>query len=633
MIKILETEDDLLVKIAQKRWDSSQTIASEIENSYKKYLKVWKNLPDWIANVPEKRSKVRDNRAFLAMEASINKLTARPTKPNVIPANETDEAKQVATDLGDYFLEKYDDLAVKKTLKRGLRYLYICKLVVIKVFWDQELDNFNNKVVDPKKVRFSSNATCAKESEFAIEEIEEPILDTLSKFTSEEQQKTILDSKTMESAIENNEKITYREMWIGDGVCWIYKNKILDKIQHPYFDFSGMKVLPKEMKSLNKLNGKRRRSRMTNLKTSQIGRGLEGDTNEYEKYSHNYFDRPFPPFIFGTVLEIEDKPTGETSLMEQINPLQEGIDKRKRQIDDNADYVNGITKVDTDQTSITLADARRIHYDPGGLVFGPGVAGGVTREYGQSLPAMVFNDMEHSIRELDNLFGTMETFRGEGGKTETATGRAILREESYTRLNEPIDLIDSLCRELYKWWFQMMKVRYTETQMWKCIGAERAGRILEFIQDDFQKGIDIKIIPGQVLPEDKIFRAERASEDFRAGVLDPVTYFETAGGYDNPQEIAKRFVMFRQNPFSIIDMTPEDIQKIVQANQLLQQLTPQPAPGAPGGQNPEDIKKAEEMKAMRGRIQEMAGSEEFQKLSPEKKKLAIQKLRVSIKPQ
>lgn len=642
MINILTTENPTLVKLFGNRWNESETLWRQVENSYKQNKKIWKNEPDWLSEVPRGRSKTRDNRVFLATESQINKLTARPVKPVVSPANETEEAKLVANDMQSLLLESYRQRNVKKHLKRGIRFLHLGKLICLKVFWNNEIDDYDVKVADPRKVRFSKNATNEEESEFAIEKIDDKkLLDLIDLFPAKKDDILKHYGWKYEEALIHNPGVEYYECWIGDGVFWVFRGEILDKLQNPYYDFEGLLLTPEETATLRQteelangetvaaVNGRRRRQVLAKFKESQEQRKAEitaspEAANKYESYLYNHFDKPRKPYIFGTIFEVEDQPIGETTLIEQVAPLQENLDKRKRQIADNSDMVNGITKVDTDIVTMTLADARRMHYDPEGLVYGPGVSTGVAREVGQSLPEMVFLDMQDSRKEIDEIFGTVATFRGSSDRSESATGRAILREEGLSRLDELIDLIDFMGRELYGWWFQMIKVKYTESHLVKPLGLERASQAIDIMQDDLQDGIEIQIQPGQTLPDDKVFRAERAREDAKDGLIDPVTYLENAGGYDNPQEVAKRAIMFKANPFSILALNGDDMEKLLQGNQILAQL--QGGGGQPGGNE-----KAAQVSALRQRIEQLVNSDEFKQLPQEQKEQALAKMREQLK--
>lgn len=344
---------------------------------------------------------------------------------------------------------------------------------------------------------------------------------------------------------------------------------------------------------------------------------------KYKTHLYNHLDRPIPPYIFGTVFDEADKPIGETSLIEQAAPLQVEIDKRKRQFADNADIMNGVWKIDTNLTQISRADAQRAKADPQGVWFGPGVSAGVQRETGKELPSFLANDLQHSITEVDNIFGTQPTFRGEKGTTETATGRAILREASFQRLNEFIDLMDYIHELSYNWWLQMVRVRYTESHFVKPLGATRARETIDLHQDDINEGVEVKVIPGQITPEDRLFKSERAKEAAEAQLLTPLSFYEAAG-FDNPMEEAKRLEMYKINPFSVLDMTPEDIARLQKSMQMLAGLQPQQAGGEAGAG---DQEKAQKVAQLRRQTEELTQSREFQALPPEQQRAALDQIK------
>lgn len=675
MINVETIGEANLLSIYRSRKTDSQSAAEAIKKTFDTNVRDWEAKPEWLARVPAKRSKVRDPRSFLATESQINKLTARPVKPMVLAANESADSKEVATDLQDYLLEFYRTRGVKKVFKRGLRGLHHTRLFSVKMFWNSEIDDMDIAWVDPRKLRVSKNASCEKESEFCIENIDtKRLLDLLALFPDEKEKILKGAGLSEKDAQLKNPPVEYEEMHIGDGVFWVYKNEVLKPIRDPYWDFDGILLTPAEKAQIEDrdqktglptMNGRRRRLAFQKFKQNQgdIQQAIKQNPEEagkYEAYLYNYFDKRRKPYIFGTVLEVEDGPTGRTSLIEMVHSLQENIDKRKRQISDNADTVNGVTKVDTSIVTMSLAHAQQAHHDPAGLIYGAGVNNGVTRETGKELPAMVFQDLQDSRNELDDIFGTSATFRGsEKGGSETATGRAILREEGNSRLDEFVTLIDYIGQEVYSWCIQFIKVKYTVSHLAKGIGIGKAQRAIEIMQDDVD-GVELKVMPGQTLPEDLIYKSERAAEDLKAGVIDPVTYLESLGGYENPKEVVKKAAMFRASPFTIVDMTDKDIADLQKGLQILAMATPQgpadkvsesisfkdlPPDGqvqmakkvgiviggtATPGTAPAEADKVANVAEVRKRIETITADPAFQKLPPDQQKAKLGEMRSAL---
>lgn len=625
MIDVTKLTDEQLVRLIDNRWTGAGTsLWSEIEKHYTENKKIWKNNPDYVKEIPKNRSKARDNRIFLATESVISNLTGRPSKPNAIPGNDTEEALTITGNLQDYLLERYRQIAMKKKMRKGLRYLFFSRLIVMKIFWDPNMDNFDQRPVHPLKIRFTpTNATCREEVDVWMEEIDITLDKMIERFPDKKEEIISMAGQSGEEELYiHSPKDKYYEVWIGDWVVYRFRNIILKRELNPYWDWEGVKVTEDEVEKLKTTTGKRRRAMAAKIKGFQGYRTKAAEKGrEYETAQYNHFEKPMPPYMFGTVFEEEDKPIGETSLIEQAEPLQVEIDKRKRQFCDNAEMMNGVWKIDTDLCTLSKADAQRAKADPKGIIYGDGVRDGVIRETGTALPAFLKDDLIHSTVELDNIFGTPPTFRGEKGTQETATGRAILREQSFQRLNELIDLVDSLHEQSYNWWLQMMKLRYTQKRLAKVIGKEKAIETIDLMQDDFDEGIEVRVVPGQIMPEDKLFKAEKATEAATAGLLDPLSYFEITDWVDDPVKQYKRLIMYQINPLSLVELDEDDKAKIQEAAQMFGQGQG----GGEGGQGGDP--KAKQVASVRQEAERLINSPEFQKMSPIEKKNAQQQIK------
>lgn len=635
MYGIDSLDDNKKILLIDNLWDEGKEMWDIVGKSFQKYKKVWQNEPDWLVEVPRKRSKCRDNRTFLAVESVISTLTGRPSKPNVIPIVENDESKQISNDLQDVFLAKYRDLGMKAKLRRALRFLFMSKFMCLKVVWDKQKNDFDTIVVDSRNIRVSKRCSSMFDTEYAIELVKDV---SLRKFIGifAEKKDNILKriGYTEEDILTRPMSVEYYEAWIDGKVIYKWNDIILGIEPHPYWDWNGIKSTTQELIGVRK----NEKNAIKSISDQQDGRS-EGT---YESYFYNYFDRPIPPYVFGTVLAVDNPTVGETSLMEQVQPLQEEIDRRKRQISDNTEMMNGQYKIDTDYAKITKADAQAAKADPRGIWFGPGVSRGVEIMTGKDIPATVFDEMNHSISELDNIFGTQNTFRGEGGEKETATGRAILREQSFARLDELIDLIDNIHLQIYSWWYQMMRVRYTETHYIKTVGLNIAKRIIELTRNDIYDGMEVQVIPGQIVPQDRLYRAERAKEEVMEGIIDPLTYFEETER-DNPQELAKRVYMYKANPLAVLNFTPEEMQKL-QEGMGKEEKPPSTSISfkdlPPEGQMQlaekagikieQGATNVQDTEAIKQRIKKITESEAFKKLSPEEQTATIQKIQSQI---
>lgn len=583
-----DMDDKDLVALIGNRWASSSSVWDTIDRTTKKNHRVYKGEHEWWnrTRIPPTRPRPQSNRVFTDTEAVINSLIANPPKPNVLPSRKADVSKQQALTLESILSVSYDKLNTKEVLRQGLRDLYISRLIVLKPFWNKKTNDFDVRRVDPKKVRFSPTAKNEVESEFAIEEIDSTVMKMIEMFPALKDKILELSDITEERVYIENPTCTYREAWIGNDLCIEYKGSILFKGKNPYWDWDGIAATKEEMETLyaeddEPVGDKLRR--MKNATLADIGYAPKEDeeidlsmsvqeyrkeegNEKYEAHLYNYFDIPRKPYIFATVLNNKDRPIGMTSFIEQASSLQEVVDRIVYQIYLNTEMVNGITKVDSQVSNLSKADAQGLRYDAGGVLYGKGVVAGVQREFGQGLPQFVFEALTTYLDEIDNIMAATSAFRGEREGQETKAGRLALIEQSFLRLNEMVQLIDFVSQELFGWWIQLMKVKYTERHLVKKVGSDQAVEFLSISQDDIEDGVEVRVIPGKTLPEDRRFRYERAQNDVAAGHISPLKYLEEAG-YQSPKEVAKEAYEFGSNPAKVLG---------------IEEASPQAPPGMPG---------------------------------------------------
>lgn len=596
-IDFTKLDDTQKAKLVEARWTSSSEIWDIVNKIYKQNVAIYSNKADWLDSIPQKRKiyTVQANRIFVNMESVINAVIANPPGVNILPSRDGEVAQDFARKLESFFRKKYLDLNVKETMRMGYRNLYFGRLMVIKPFWNPIINDFDFRVVDPRNIRFGKYARKEQDSEFAIEEIDDNLCALVERFPKK---KTELMKKYGFADDENginemyikNPDVKYKEAWVGEYVIFKLADIILDCIKNPYWDWDGILITEEEEQSLGTLEGDARRESLQKIKIDQDSRkesyaqqqlaeqtsvGENGEAPEvnveaqndpnmpaiakYKPYYFNYFDNPRKPYIFATIFNNENSPIGRTDMITLSAELQKGIDKRKMDIDENCELVNGIIKVDA--SVMGKSDAQRIRWETKGIIWGKGVAAGVSRETGTGLPQMVFDDMLDSRQEIDNIMAASSAFRGERQGQETKAGRLALIQQSQLRLNEMVQLGDFVAKEIFDWGMQLAKTRYTEYHYAKWMGKEGAREVIELIQDDFEDGSEVKIIAGKTLPVDNEFKFEQAQNDFEKGALGLKDYLEIEN-YDNASELAKNAVIWQMNKPVAVGLSDEEMAKV-----------------------------------------------------------------------
>lgn len=565
-----ELTDPEIAALIENRWHSSATLWDTIKEVTKENIAVYEGKMTWFqkARIPPTRPKVSSNRVFTNQEAVINSLIANPPRPNMIPGRDGEEAKAVARMLEKALSIKYTKLNIKEIVRMALRDLYFSRLLVLKPFWNLKTNDVDVRRVDPNKVRFSNDARNELESEFAIEELDCTLLKLIERFPTKKAEIIKAANVPEERIYIDNPSCVYKEAWVGDEMFVKFNAEVLYKGRNPYWDWDGLLATREELATLEANDDEPLRAKLGRMRSATMpvtgADGVEGSEQSvqklraqekvegatYEAYLFNYFDTPRKPYIFATVFNNENKPIGRTSFIEQAKSLQELVDRAKYQTYLNMEMVNGITKVNSD-SGVTKADAQTLRYDAGGVLWGKDAVNGVVREFGTGLPAFVFQDMQDSREEIDNIMAATSAFRGEREGQETKAGRLALIEQSFLRLNEMVQVVDYVMQELFSWWVQLMKVNYTERHLVKDFGADESLEIIELMQDDIENGVEVRVIAGKSLPEDRRFMFERAQSDVKDGYISPLDYL-TDAGYQNPKEMARNAYEFAQNPAKVL---------------------------------------------------------------------------------
>ena len=142
----------------------------------------------------------------------------------------------------------------------------------------------------------------------------------------------------------------------------------------------------------------------------------------------------------------------------------------------------------------------------------------------------------------------------------------ILREQSQGRLNEAIQVIDYVYNEIYRWHLHFIKTRYTETHSRRITGERGMSREVRVHADHIPEGLQIEVVAGQSLPEDRVYRSIRAAEAFKAGLITPMRYLEETN-WDNPEKLVKESMMFKINPLSLLKFNDEERRSMYEAGQ------------------------------------------------------------------
>lgn len=470
----------------------------------------------------------KNNRILTAIETLIPMIVAQEPLPVVTEARDTDESRQAAHDLENVLLAKYEDLYMKQKFGMVARHLMVgYRIGILKYKFNPDGGDIGEDgepkgkievdYVQPSKVVFAADSTDPDNPELIAEYLTATIEELTLKYPDKKDQIYLHFGIKRGVRSQIARKVGYVEVWFSyydkngeqqEAVAWKLSDKLLLKaIKNPNWNYTKFRKDEKTGKIINL----------------------------------NFFDRPKKPYILVNHINLGKHILDDTSLADQAHPLEDVLEKRGRQIVENADQAS--SGLVFNSKMISPADAAKIVGDPTEKIMVAGAVGdAATRLPYNVLPAYVINDKNDARIEIDNIFGANAAIRGEETKTDTLGVQVLSQRANSGRLQTITDAIEDAADKLYKALIQMMKVYMDEPEIERFTTADGKTQFIEWDQDKIEDGIKIRVKAGSALPKDKV--ALRNETVQMAAVLDPLSLAE---GLDkaNPKEWAKRLVYYR----------------------------------------------------------------------------------------
>lgn len=601
----LDIEDAELVKRINKMIASGTTLQEKILARANINRKYWKGEQLDTKKLKDYQAKVINNILFRNMETILPIITQNTPLPTFISGNK--EFDKAMEQLMVHRWEVKDNMLSKN--RSAVRANFLDLLGIHKYRFDEETDEIVWEFVKTKNLITDEQATGFEDVSYTIEYItNQTVSEIIEKFPeSKEELYKELGIKNDDDE-KTNATITYVEAWTPDFVVWKYKNIILDKNKNPNWNWGD--------KSTN-------------------GEGKESIVKR------NLWSKPRVPYTFLITFNIgESGLYSDTSFMEQTLSLQDNVNKRKRQISDNADEANGILVGSGD--GISRTEFGKIDDQPNLKIWlsegNPNNA--MARIPGNPLQGYVFNDLMHTENVIDDIWGMHAITRGGSSGADTATQDVLQQRQDFGRVDDIVKSYEDFNEQYYQSTFQMMLVHFDKEHVYSfqdeddlsvsrkdIINAyskrvkrrinEATGKMeTETITGDFRPPV-IMVKRGSTLPVDEVSKRKEALElagANRISTLDLLEMLEVP----NFRNKAKNVILEQIAPTKLFpeiesgeQETPtegaiEDFQRIAQGV-----LTP----ANPEVSNPETAPSH-----LKSHDEQMA-SREFKKLTPERQDL------------
>lgn len=531
----LSMDDEELINLKRKWEKAWEQYEPEIRKAQKESEEYWLGLQHPGAEYAAGNRPLTDNLIFESLETYLPLATKNNPEPMVL-ADNTELGNETADATQKMLVHQADRLRMKLKLKRVARYWALYLLGVGKLGWDYAENDVTMVVPRPQKIILDPNATINDDMEYTGEYIGEHRKDTAKTLIVRFPKKKEFLSEEVHGKLST--ELQYIEWWTDDYVFWTYKNEVLGKAKNPHWNYAQKKQV------------------MDNY----------GKIQEVEVPGKNYFKTRKKPYVFLSVFNLGKRPHDDTTLILQNLSKQDLINKRQRQIDRNADGMNGgwaisgeKSGLEREQAGPAIEAARK----GGGLWIPRGNPHeAVVRMTGTGLPADIFNQLEDNRQEMRNSFGTRGS-TPEGTENEkTVRGKLITRGQDGDRIGGGTsEYLEQFAEQCFKWIVQLMYVYYDEPHSAAIIGQEKAQEYFKLSNEQFGPELTITVKEGSLIPKDSLTKANQAIDLAEAGLMDPLTLY-TRMDDANPKEVAGRTMLFKADPNAYMakyfpDMVPQ----------------------------------------------------------------------------
>lgn len=511
---IADSDADLVKKV-NKFLSSNKSEHDKRVNEGKRNERYWGD--DQLKGISLRwhNSRIVQNRIYLGVETMVPIMTSRPAEPVVSAANDKKESKDSAQKLGKMLIYKYDTDNQQLLFQTISRHLLLNKIGILKLIWDEDMDDFYVDFVHPNKVVLSSTGYRNEDVEVA-EYLEKPLYELIEMFPDKEQDLLA----NFAPGISPTEAVLgtptgFWEYWCASGeyLVWKMQDVIIQKKLNPYFKWKG---------------------------------NADDSKAEPELASGNHFKHPRKPYMFFNSQNLGRHIWDDTTPVSQCIPIQDGINLLHRIITDTAADQGILVGA---QDFIAMEELYKYTGGPAEKlsVKGPDASRALYRVPPKVLQADLITMLLHLETAADNVMGTHSTTRGEKSQQPTLGQDKLAKESDFGRIDGIVRGLEKVADELYNWEAQVMKVKYTKEHYMSVLGGEDAAIMESFKGDNIEDNISITVKQGSTLPTDKVSQRNDAIELAKAGKIDNISFFEKMD-FSNPREMAKRLYMQEKYP-------------------------------------------------------------------------------------
>lgn len=471
-----------------------------------------------------------DNQIYVGAQAVMAYVSGNTPSCDIVPEDDTTQSEVMAQDLETAVNIHTDRHQLAKKVKSAVKNMYTKRIGVIKLKWDDNIKDIVPIAVDPDRLILDKDCKLGDEPTFIAEICTDSVAALFKKFPGKEDAIMKALGRARKTPKLMGQIVAYNEVWFTDEsaeygeqecVAWYFGDVILDKMKNPnyLYDNEGISI-------------------------------------------QNFIDAPTKPYIFFNYINDGSSLIDQTTPIEQAIPLQDILNKRGRQIIENADTANSILVLKTG--SISTEDAGNITRDPNQvLMLDTPPEQPLQSAYGEIaphlLPSYVIQDYQNIKNSIHNVLGTPSQFRGDDSKRDVGTlGEAkMIQSQAGGRQDEIVREIEYSIDRYFRLLVQMMKVYYDDKKPFAARDNDGKFMYVELSRESMPNIAAISVSHGSLLRTDRERQENVSMTLAKMGLIDPYNLFKDLSLKDADKRY-EALVKFKVDPTTLVsDVTSE----------------------------------------------------------------------------
>lgn len=463
-----------------------------------------------------------NNRLFTATRAILSYATGQMAKVDIGPTSNDPEPKRLAKGVSLSLYQHSLDEDADDLFRIALLQLISRKRSYIKMRYDPNKGvdgDIVSELCNPEDITLDRFAGYKKAPRVRYHRLQCTISELVTKYPSKQQQ--IYLHYNIERGVysQTSRMVQYYEAWFTTtssettyGVAWFIQGSgfMLDKMKNPNWLYTGS---TKNQRTINVL------------------------------------DEPPQPYVDFSYFNLGKSHIDETCLFDQAVPLQKLINKRLKQITDNADYVNGRWVMNKD--SVEEADAKSFINKGTNttlMVKSDDVNKAVVNIQSSQLPAYVYQSLLDAYAQLDTIMGTPSQFRGEGSAAQNTLGKDLLiKQQAGILQDDLVRAVNKAARDYYRLKLHMMNVYFGEDHKFQQKGGDGNWNFFLLKDDTIHPNMKVHVETDSTLPIDKESIRAISQNLAKLNRIDNLTLFEDLG-LDEPEMRTERLMRQQLSP-------------------------------------------------------------------------------------